>query len=124
MTEAKRAMVAYESILISWLKELGVKVECIYEKDTCWRNKMTVGPESINLTLIDYNLGKGKTTFRGLRHSQTKADTQISFASTFLLILETLQSCCCAHWLSGQSLCGRTDGASSTITAAEQSFVL
>lgn len=35
------------------------------EKNDC------VGPESINLAIIDYNLGKGKTTFRGMRHSQS-----------------------------------------------------
>lgn len=40
MTEAegKRAMVAYEGVLIFWLirmNELRVKVECMYEKDTC-----------------------------------------------------------------------------------------
>lgn len=36
--EAKRAMAAYKSILISWLvrmKELRDKVESTYEKDTC-----------------------------------------------------------------------------------------
>lgn len=42
--EAKRAMVAYESFLISWLirmKELRDKVESIYEKDTCWGKQVT-----------------------------------------------------------------------------------
>lgn len=44
--EAKRAMVAYGGVLISWLiriKELRVKVECFCEKDTCQGNKRLEG---------------------------------------------------------------------------------
>jgi len=40
--QAKRAMVAYESSIISSfirVKELGVKLECIYEKNTCQEDK-------------------------------------------------------------------------------------
>lgn len=109
-------MVAYESIVISWLEGIKRKWSAFMKRTPAGETWNWRGSEINNLAIIGYNSWRKKEdNIKGSDTYSNRSYRTNTFSTNIPADLRNTAELLLCPWLTGQRLCGHMDGASSSI---------